>query len=174
MNEGNKPFSCPISCITLKLLVTLTSFLRSQSFLQGSDFLLCCRQASKLTPRHLFWLSALSSLGETNRCALLLFCSELITGFQAGEISKVSLASAFSSWGGVTCRQAPQPWLSDLIWAQIPVSSLPKLPPSFATCASPSWSSQVCVPFLSRGKQTCCASTGQCLRGVAPENLQLV
>lgn len=87
-----------------------------------------CRQASKLAPRHLSWLSALSSLGETNRCALLLFCSELITGFQAGEISKASLASAFSS-RGVTCRQDPQPWLSNVIWSQIPVSLLPRLSP---------------------------------------------
>lgn len=106
MNEGNKHFFCPISCTTLKILVTLTSLLCSQSapsFLRGLDFLLCHRQASKLAPRHLSWLSALSCLGETNRCAFLLFSSEFIIGFQAGEISKVSLASAFSSKGGVTC-----------------------------------------------------------------------
>lgn len=40
-------------------------------FLQGLDFPLHCRQASKLAPRHVSWLSALSSLGQTNRCSAL-------------------------------------------------------------------------------------------------------
>lgn len=96
-----------------------------------------CRQASKLAPRHLSWLSAPSSLGGTNRCAPLLFCSELITGFSAGEISKVLLASVFSSQRGVICRQAPQPWLSDLIWTQVPGSSPLRLFPSFAALPAP-------------------------------------
>lgn len=33
--------------------------------------------------------------------------------------------------------QSPQPWLSDLIWAQIPVNSLPKLSFSFALLLVP-------------------------------------
>lgn len=65
-----------------------------------------------------------------------MFCSEFITGFQAGEISKVSLASAFSSWGGVTCRGAPQSCPSDLIWAQIPLNSPLNCP---TPLPSPSW-----------------------------------
>lgn len=72
LHEWMKLFFCPIGCVTPGLPVTLASFVFSQSapgFLQGLDFPRHCRQASKLAPRHVSWLSALPSLGEPNRCS---------------------------------------------------------------------------------------------------------